>query len=65
MLSELCTCLIIGGGYVGCEFASIYRARGCRVTLVEQRERLLPQWDASVGQLVGEELSASGVEIYL
>jgi dihydrolipoamide dehydrogenase len=56
---------IIGGGYVGCEFASIYRALGCGVTLVEQRERLLPEWDASVGELVGEELLANGVEVYL
>jgi dihydrolipoamide dehydrogenase len=56
---------IIGGGYVGCEFASIYRALGCRVTLAEERERLLPQWDASVGELVGDELSANGVEVHL
>ncbi len=56
---------IIGGGYVGCEFASIYRALGCGVTLVEQRERLLPNWDASVGERVGEELLATGVEVYL
>jgi len=55
---------IIGGGYVGCEFASIYRALGCRVTLVEERERLLPAWDASVGELVAEELSANGVEVH-
>ncbi len=56
---------IIGGGYVGCEFASIYRALGCRVTLAEQRERLLPDWDASVGERVTAELSAKGVELYL
>ncbi len=56
---------IIGGGYIGCEFASIYRALGCGVTLVEQRERLLPGWDPAVGELVREELSADGVEVYL
>jgi dihydrolipoyl dehydrogenase len=56
---------IIGGGYVGCEFASIYRALGCGVTLVEQRERLLPDWDAIVGELVQEDLLANGVEVYL
>ena len=55
---------IIGGGYVGCEFASIYRALGCRVTLVEERERLLPAWDASVGELIAGELSANGVEVH-
>jgi glutathione reductase (NADPH) len=57
--------LIVGGGYVGCEFASIYRALGCRVTLIEQGERLLPGWDASVGSMVAEELSANGVELQL
>jgi len=56
---------IIGGGYVGCEFASIYRALGCRVTLVEQRERLLPEWDASVSEIVAGELLANGVEVHL
>jgi pyruvate/2-oxoglutarate dehydrogenase complex dihydrolipoamide dehydrogenase (E3) component len=56
---------IIGGGYVACELASIYRALGCRVTLVEQREKLLPEWDASVGELVAGELLANGVEVHL
>src|SRR5260370_18091 len=56
---------IIGGGYVGCEFASIYRALGCRVSLAEQRERLLPDWDPSVGERVAAELSADGVELHL
>jgi dihydrolipoamide dehydrogenase len=56
---------IIGGGYVGCEFASIYRTLGCRVTLVEEREQLLPEWDASVGEMVAAELAATGVEIHL
>ena len=56
---------VVGGGYVGCEFASIYRTLGCRVTLVEQRERLLPDWDPSVGESVRAELSARGVELQL
>ena len=56
---------IIGGGYVGCEFASIYRGLGCRVTLAEQRERLLPDWDASVGERVTADLRAKGIELNL
>jgi pyruvate/2-oxoglutarate dehydrogenase complex dihydrolipoamide dehydrogenase (E3) component len=56
---------VIGGGYVGCEFASIYRGLGCRVTLAEQRERLLPDWDASVGERITAELSAKGIELHL
>jgi dihydrolipoamide dehydrogenase len=34
--------LIIGGGYIGCEFASIFRALGSNVTLVKKCQRLLP-----------------------
>src|SRR6202022_4059678 len=49
----------------GCEFASIYRALGCRVSLVEQQERLLSSWDPNVGERVAAELSANGVELYL
>ena len=56
---------IIGGGYVACEFASIYRALGCRVTLAEQRERLLSDWDPSVGERVAAEFSAKGIELQL
>src|ERR1700736_2467904 len=33
---------IIGGGYIGCELAAIYRELGSRVTVAEARPRLLP-----------------------
>jgi pyruvate/2-oxoglutarate dehydrogenase complex dihydrolipoamide dehydrogenase (E3) component len=56
---------IVGGGYVGCEFAAIYRGLGCQVTLAEQSERLLPDWDESVGALIAQQLSADGVELML
>jgi pyruvate/2-oxoglutarate dehydrogenase complex dihydrolipoamide dehydrogenase (E3) component len=56
---------IVGGGYVGCEFAAIYRGLGCQVTLAEQRERLLPDWDESVGAHIAQQLTADGVELML
>ncbi len=34
--------VVVGGGYIGCEFASIYAAFGAEVTLVEMMDRLLP-----------------------
>jgi dihydrolipoamide dehydrogenase len=37
--------LVIGGGYVGCEFAAIHRTLRARVTLAEAGPRLLPSWD--------------------
>ena len=56
---------IIGGGYVGCEFAAIYRAFGCQVTLAEKSERLLPSWDENVGAHIAHQLTAAGVELML
>jgi dihydrolipoamide dehydrogenase len=57
--------LIIGGGYVGCEFASIYRTLGARVTLIEERESLLPSWDRVAGVQIAESLEKQGVTIHL
>ena len=41
--------LIVGAGYIGVEFASIYRALGSKVTLIEEKERVLPAWDPLAG----------------
>lgn len=57
--------LIIGGGYVGCEFASIFRAFGSSVTLVEQHPRLLPRWDADASAQLLESLCRTGVDVIL
>ena len=57
--------LIVGGGYVGCEFAAIFRGFGCQVTLAERCDRLLPYWDASVGAYIAQQLSEDGVELML
>jgi len=56
---------VVGGGYVGCEFAAIYRGFGCQVTLAEKSERLLPDWDESVGMHIAQQLAADGVEVIL
>jgi len=57
--------LIVGGGYVGCEFGSIYRTLGARVTLVEEEENLLPSWDTVAGDQIRQTLEAQGVSIKL
>jgi pyruvate/2-oxoglutarate dehydrogenase complex dihydrolipoamide dehydrogenase (E3) component len=56
---------IVGGGYVGCEFAAIYRRFGCQITLAEQSERLLGGWDESVGTHIAQRLAEDGVELIL
>jgi dihydrolipoamide dehydrogenase len=57
--------LIIGGGFIGCEFASIYRALGAGVTIVEEEKRLLPDWDEVAGEHLWEVLACAGVNIIL
>ena len=54
---------IIGAGYIGSEFASIYRTLGCEVTLVEKEARILPGWEAEAGERVAEVLKDRGVNI--
>ena len=55
--------LIIGGGYIGCEMASIYRSLGSAVTLIEKRH-LLPHWDQFIGEFIARALQSSGVRLH-
>ena len=57
--------LIVGAGYIGVEFASIYRSLGSKVTLIEEKERVLPEWDPLAGQKVAEQLINDGVTIHV
>ena len=56
---------VIGGGYIGCELASIYRALGSRVTIAEAGLRLLPNWDPIAGERFRNVLLAAGVDVLL
>ena len=56
--------LIVGGGVEGCEFASLYRGLGARVTMVELMPRLLPLEDAEIAGVIERELKKQGVEIH-
>jgi pyruvate/2-oxoglutarate dehydrogenase complex dihydrolipoamide dehydrogenase (E3) component len=57
--------LIIGGGYIGCEFAAIYRTLGVRVTLIEEKQSLLPTWDPVAGDQIRDSLLRQGATVYL
>lgn len=50
---------------LGCEFASIDRSLRCEVTLVEKRERLLPDWDEPIGAFIAYALRSAGVTLHL
>jgi len=57
--------LIVGGGYIGCEFASIFRDLGSIVTLVEKKTRLLADWDESASVHLLQSLRQAGVNVIL
>ena len=57
--------IVIGGSYVGLEFAQIYRRFGSKVTVVEMADRLIPRDDKDVAQAVQAILEAEGVRVEL
>lgn len=57
--------VIVGGSYIGLEFAQMMRRFGARVTVVERSARLLPREDADVSDGIREILQAEGVRFEL
>jgi pyruvate/2-oxoglutarate dehydrogenase complex dihydrolipoamide dehydrogenase (E3) component len=57
--------VIVGGSYVGLEFAQIYRRLGSEVTIVEMGARLIGREDEDVSQAVREILESEGIHIRL
>lgn len=57
--------VIIGGGYIGMEFASMYASFGSRVTVLQDGPVFLPWEDEEIAQAVLESLRARGVTVYL
>jgi dihydrolipoamide dehydrogenase len=55
--------LVVGGGAVGVEFASIFASFGSRVTLVEILPRILPTGDEEVASELSRALRARGIEV--
>ena len=57
--------VIIGGSYVGLEFAQMYRRFGSEVTIVEMGPRLIGREDEDISQAVREILEKEGIQIRL
>ena len=55
--------LLRGSSVIGVEFATFYANLGCRVTLIEGMDRLLPTMDRELGQNLGQILKKQGVEV--
>jgi pyruvate/2-oxoglutarate dehydrogenase complex dihydrolipoamide dehydrogenase (E3) component len=57
--------VVVGGSYVGLEFAQIYRRFGAAVTVVEKAPRLIAREDEDVSAAVKEILEAEGIAVHL
>lgn len=57
--------LVVGGGYIACEMASIFNRLGAQVTLVQRGPRILAGFDHDLGSFLASEMGKAGVDIRL
>jgi dihydrolipoamide dehydrogenase len=55
--------VILGGGIIGCEFASIFRTFGSEVTIIELLERLIPQEDEDAARELEKAFRRKGIAV--
>lgn len=56
--------VIIGGGIIGCEFASLYASLGIPVTILELLPRIIPMEDATVSAELTRAFKKKGIKIF-
>jgi glutathione reductase (NADPH) len=56
--------LVVGGGYIALEFASIFHGLGVNTTLSYRGERLLRGFDVELGERIAEEMKAKGMSLH-
>jgi dihydrolipoamide dehydrogenase len=57
--------VVLGGGIIGCEFASIFRRFGSEVTIVEMLPALIPQEDEDASKELAKQFKKRGIEVDL
>tara|TARA_R110000868_G_scaffold204946_3_gene453206 strand:- start:71400 stop:72809 length:1410 start_codon:yes stop_codon:yes gene_type:complete len=55
--------VVIGGGVIGCEMASVYARLGTKVTIVEYAESLIGTMDKDLGKVLSKVFKKDGIEI--
>ena len=55
--------LVVGGGYIACEFASIFRGLGSQVTQVYRGEQILRGFDRDIANFVAAEMRKKGIDL--
>src|SRR3954451_14242253 len=57
--------VVLGGGIIGCEFASIFARFGSEVTIVEMLDTLIPQEDADAAKELAKQFGKRGIALQL
>jgi dihydrolipoamide dehydrogenase len=57
--------VVLGGGIIGCEFASIFRRFGSEVTIIEMLPGLIPQEDADAAKELAKQFGKRGITLHL
>src|SRR4029077_14112286 len=57
--------VVLGGGIIGCEFASIFRRFGSEVTIIEMLPRLIPQEDDDAAKELAKQFGKRGIVLHL
>ena len=57
--------LVLGGGYIGLEFAQIFRRFGSGVTIVQRGDQLMPREDRDVAEAIQSFLEEEGITVHL
>ncbi len=57
--------MILGGGIIGCEFASIFKTFGSEVTVIEMLDRLLPTEDEDASKELAKSYKTKGIALEL
>jgi len=57
--------VILGGGVIGCEFASIFARFGSQVTIIEMLPALIPQEDADASNELAKQFRMRGIALHL
>jgi dihydrolipoamide dehydrogenase len=57
--------VILGGGVIGCEFASIFQRFGSEITIIEMLPALLPQEDADASKEIAKQFGRRGITLHL
>lgn len=56
--------VIVGGGVIGVEIATLYSTLGCKVSIIEMQKEILPMMDGELTKIIRSKLTKRGVEIF-